>query len=123
MMTVRGVRGATTVTEDTREAILDATTELITEIVSANAIDKDDLASVQFTTTIDLVSEFPAVAARMLGWVHVPLLNSHEMAVPHGLPRCIRVLMMWNTDTAPQDVKHIYLQDAVNLRTKQSDLT
>ena len=122
-MTVRGVRGATTVTEDTREAILDATTELITEIVSANAIDKDDLASVQFTTTIDLVSEFPAVAARMLGWVHVPLLNSHEMAVPHGLPRCIRVLMMWNTDTAPQDVKHIYLQDAVNLRTKQSDLT
>ncbi len=123
MMTVRGVRGATTVTEDTREAILDATTELITEIVSANAIDKDDLASVQFTTTIDLVSEFPAVAARMLGWVHVPLLNSHEMAVPHGFPHCIRVLMMWNTDQAPLDIKHIYLRDAVNLRTKQSDLT
>lgn len=122
-MTVRGVRGATTVTEDTREAILEATTELITEIVSANGIDKDDLASVQFTTTTDLVSEFPAVAARMLGWVHVPLLNSHEMAVPHGFPRCIRVLMMWNTDRAPQDVKHIYLRDAVNLRTKQSDLT
>ena len=122
-MTVRGVRGATTVTEDTREAILDATTELITEIVSANAIDKDDLASVQFTTTIDLVSEFPAVAARMLGWVHVPLLNSHEMAVPHGFPHCIRVLMMWNTDRAPQDIQHIYLRDAVNLRTKQSDLT
>ena len=96
---------------------------MITEIVSANAIDKDDLASVQFTTTIDLVSEFPAVAARMLGWVHVPLLNSHEMAVPHGFPRCIRVRMMWNTDQAPQDIKHIYLRDAVNLRTKQSDLT
>ncbi|MDP6822840.1 MAG: chorismate mutase [Dehalococcoidia bacterium] len=122
-MTVRGVRGATTVTEDTREAILDATTELINEVVAANEIDKDDLASVQFTTTMDLVSEFPAVAARMLGWVHVPLMNSHEMDVPHGFPRCIRVLMMWNTDRAPQDIKHIYLRDAVNLRAKQSKLT
>lgn len=122
-MAVRGVRGATTVTEDTREAILDATTELINEIVAANDIDKDDLASVQFSTTTDLVSEFPAVAARMLGWVHVPLMNSHEMAVPHGFPRCIRVLMTWNTEVAPQDVKHIYLRDAVNLRAKQSKLT
>ncbi len=122
-MTVRGVRGATTVTADTREAILDATTELINEVVAANEIDKDDLASVQFTTTVDLVSEFPAVAARMLGWVHVPLMNSHEMDVPHGFPRCIRVLMMWNTDRAPQDIKHIYLRDAVNLRAKQSKLT
>ncbi|HJM53736.1 MAG TPA: chorismate mutase [Dehalococcoidia bacterium] len=122
-MTVRGVRGATTVTEDTREAILDATTELITEVMAANGIDEDDLASVQFTTTDDLVSEFPAVAARMLGWVHVPLMNSHEMNVPHGFPRCIRVLMMWNTETAPQDIKHIYLRDAVNLRAKQSKLT
>ena len=122
-MTVRGVRGATTVSEDTREAILEATTELITEIVAANGIDKDDLASVQFTTTTDLVAEFPAVAARMLDWVHVPLLNGHEMDVPHGFPRCIRVLMMWNTDRAPQDIKHIYLRDAVNLRTNQSHLT
>ncbi|MBU81250.1 MAG: chorismate mutase [Chloroflexi bacterium] len=122
-MTVRGVRGATTVTEDTREAILDATTELITEVMAANGIEEDDLASVQFTTTDDLVSEFPAVAARMLGWVHVPLMNSHEMNVPHGFPRCIRVLMMWNTETAPQDIKHIYLRDAVNLRAKQSKLT
>jgi len=122
-MTVRGVRGATTVTEDTREAILDATTELITEVMAANGIYEDDLASVQFTSTDDLVSEFPAVAARMLGWVHVPLMNSHEMNVPHGFPRCIRVLMMWNTETAPQDIKHIYLRDAVNLRAKQSKLT
>lgn len=122
-MTVRGVRGATTVTEDTREAILDATTELLNEIVAANDIDRDDLASVHFTTTRDLVAEFPAVAARMLGWVHVPLLNSHEMNVPHGQSRCIRVMMMWNTDRAPQDVKHIYLRDAVNLRSKQSKLT
>ena len=122
-MTVRGVRGATTVEEDTREAILDATTELITEVVSANGIDEDDLASVHFTTTRDLVAEFPAVAARMMGWVHVPLLNSHEMDVRHGQPRCIRVLMMWNTDRAPQDIKHVYLRDAVNLRTDQSNLT
>ena len=122
-MTVRGVRGATTVTEETREAILDATTELIMEIVTANDITKDDLASVQFTTTTDLVAEFPAVAARMLGWVHVPLMNSHEMDVPHGFPRCIRVLMTWNTSLAAKDVKHIYLRGAVNLRTKQSKLT
>lgn len=122
-MIVRGVRGATTVTEDTREAILDATTELMNEIVAANEIDKDDLASVQFTTTRDLVAEFPAVAARMLGWVHVPLINSHEMDVAHGQPRCIRVLMLWNTDRRPQDIKHIYLRDAVNLRSNQSELT
>ena len=122
-MTVRGVRGATTVDEDTREAILDATTELITEVVSANGIDKDDLASVHFTTTPDLVAEFPAVAARMMGWVHVPLLNSHEMDVPHGQPRCIRVMMLWNTDRSPQDIKHVYLRDAVNLRSDQSELT
>ncbi|MCH7642851.1 MAG: chorismate mutase [Chloroflexi bacterium] len=122
-MIVRGVRGATTVTEDTREAILDATTELLNEIVTANDIDKDDLASVQLTTTRDLVAEFPAVAARMLGWVHVPLINSHEMDVPHGQPRCIRVLLLWNTDRRPQEIKHIYLRDAVNLRSKQSKLT
>ncbi len=122
-MTVRGVRGATTVTEDTREAILDATMELLNEIVTANEIDKDDLASVHLTTTRDLVAEFPAVAARMMGWVHVPLLQSHEMDVPHGQPRCIRVMMLWNTDRAPQDIKHIYLRDAVNLRSKQSKLT
>ena len=122
-MIVRGVRGATTVTEDTREAILDATTELLNEIVTANEIDKDDLASVQLTTTRDLVAEFPAVAARMLGWVHVPLVNSHEMDVPHGQPRCIRVLLLWNTDRRPQEIKHIYLRDAVNLRSKQSKLT
>ncbi|MCH7594148.1 MAG: chorismate mutase [Chloroflexi bacterium] len=122
-MIVRGVRGATTVTEDTREAILDATTELLNEIVTANEIDKDDLASVQLTTTRDLVAEFPAVAARMLGWVHVPLINSHEMDVPHGQPRCIRVLLLWNTDRRPQEIKHIYLRDAVNLRSKQSKLT
>ncbi len=122
-MRVRGVRGATTVMEDTREAILDATTELLNEIVAANEIDKDDLASVQLTTTRDLVAEFPAVAARMLGWVHVPLINSHEMDVPHGQPRCIRVLMLWNTNRRPQEIKHIYLRDAVNLRSKQSKLT
>lgn len=110
-------------TEDTREAILDATTELLNEIVTANEIDKDDLASVHLTTTRDLVAEFPAVAARMMGWVHVPLLQSHEMDVPHGQPRCIRVMMLWNTHRAPQDIKHIYLRDAVNLRSKQSKLT
>ena len=91
--------------------------------VAANEIDKDDLASVQLTTTRDLVAEFPAVAARMLGWVHVPLINSHEMDVPHGQPRCIRVLLLWNTDRRPQEIKHIYLRDAVNLRSKQSKLT
>lgn len=117
-MKVRGVRGATTANGDDRESIIDATAELLREMLSKNEIDADDLAAVQFTTSPDLVAEFPAVAAReALGWKYVPLLNAVEIDRPGAQSQCIRVLMFWNTDRAQQDIKHVYLKDAVNLRT------
>jgi chorismate mutase len=114
---VRGIRGATTASADSREAIIGATEELLQEMVRANGIDSEDLAAVHFTTTRDLVAEFPAVAAReRLGWSAVPLLNGHEMEVGHGQPRCIRVLMLWNTEKQQREIRHVYLRDAVTLR-------
>ena len=116
-MKVRGVRGATTVSANTRDEILEATEDLLAEMISANEIDLDDLASVQFTTTPDLTAEFPAVAAReRLGWDSVPLMNSHEMTRPGALTRCIRILMLWNTEKSQRDIRHIYLKEAVALR-------
>ena len=117
MMRVRGVRGATTAGANERGAIIDATEELLRKMVDENGIDPEDLAAVQFTTSPDLVAEFPAVAAReRLGWVYVPLLNSHEMSVSHAQARCIRALMLWNTEKSQREVRHVYLRDAVNLR-------
>lgn len=117
MMKVRGVRGATTASANERAAIIDATEELLRAMTDANAIDPEDLAAVHLTTSPDLVAEFPAVAAReRLGWVYVPLINSHEMAVPHGQARCIRALMLWNTEKSQREIRHVYLRDAVNLR-------
>lgn len=116
MIVCRGVRGATTVEEDSRAAILSATCELLTQIVEANGICPDDVASVIFSTTPDLTSEFPALAARQLGWNDVALLCVHEMAVPHGLKQCIRILLHWNTEKLASEIQHIYLKDAVKLR-------
>ena len=116
MSFVRGIRGATTVTEDTSEAILDATEELVREIVSANRILPEDVASALFTVTPDLHAEFPAAAARRMGWTMVPLLNFTEIGVPGRLERCIRVLVHVNTDRAQNEIVHIYLRDAVSLR-------
>jgi chorismate mutase len=113
---VRGIRGATTVLEDTSEAILDATEELVREIVSANHISPEDVASALFTVTPDLHAEFPAAAARRMGWTMVPLLNFTEIGVPGRLERCIRVLVHVNTDRAQNEIVHIYLRDAVSLR-------
>jgi chorismate mutase len=115
-MMVRGIRGATTVTENTREAILEATSELLDAMVRANDVQRDDVASAFFTTTPDLNAEFPAVAARDAGWTDVPLLCGHEMSVPGGLPRCLRLLMHVNTDRRIEEIRHIYLRDAVALR-------
>jgi chorismate mutase len=115
-MAVRGVRGATTVATDSREHVLAATRELLETIISANQLSVDDIASVIFTVTPDLTSEYPAQAARDLGWTHVPLLGASEMSVPGGLPRCIRVLMHVNTRQRPEQLKHIYLQEARSLR-------
>ena len=115
-MMVRGIRGATSVTENTREAILDATAELLDAIVKANDIQREHIASAFFTTTPDLNAEYPAVAARDAGWVDVPLLCGHEMSVPGGLPRCLRLLMHVNTDRSLSEIHHIYLREAVRLR-------
>jgi chorismate mutase len=116
-MPVRGVRGATNVAQDTREEILTATEELLKEMLRANGITRfDDIASVFFTTTPDLVATFPAEAARTIGMQHVPLICASEIAVPGRLARCIRVLMQVNTDTPQREVVHVYLRDAKNLR-------
>jgi chorismate mutase len=113
---VRGVRGATTVEANTRDAILAATNELLGLMIEMNHIQPDDVASAIFTTTIDLNAEYPALAARALGWHDVALMCMHEMNVPYGLKHCIRILLHWNTEVAAQEVKHVYLRGAVNLR-------
>jgi chorismate mutase len=116
MIVCRGIRGATTVEEDTPEAVLSATRELLNQMVEANGIHPNDVASVIFTTTSDLISEYPARAARQLGWQEVALLCTHEMAVPHGLKRCMRILLHWNTDKPASEIQHVYIKGAVNLR-------
>ena len=114
----RGIRGATTVTENTKDAILSGTTELLERLVDENDIQREQLAAAIFTTTRDLNAEFPAVAARQLGWTDVALLCSHEMDVPNALPSCIRVLLLVNTDKSPQELVNLYLRGAKNLRSR-----
>jgi chorismate mutase len=116
MILCRGVRGATTVEHNTREAILRGTRELLTQMIEANGIHPDDVASAIFTTTPDLTAEYPALAARQLGWHDVALLCTHEMAVSHGLKHCIRILLHWNTAKLASEVQHVYLKGAINLR-------
>ncbi|HKW45529.1 MAG TPA: chorismate mutase [Candidatus Eremiobacteraceae bacterium] len=115
-MITRGIRGAVTAAANDRDAILDATSALLAELVRANSLEPEAVAAVFFTTSADLNAAYPAEAARAKGWTHVPLLCSHEMVVPGGLPACIRVLMLVNTDVAQTDIKHIYLGGAASLR-------
>ncbi|WP_430452617.1 chorismate mutase [Rhodopirellula europaea] len=116
MTMCRGVRGATTVEQDDREEILKATTQLLALMIRRNEIDSADLASATFTVTKDLHSEFPALAARQLGWLEVPLLCGYEVSVEGSLPRCIRVLLHWNTTKSQSEIQHVYIRDAVKLR-------
>jgi chorismate mutase len=113
---VRGVRGAITVERDDPSLLLDATERLLREIVDENQIDPDDVASALFTLTPDLVSQFPAAAARRMGWIRVPLLNFTEIAVTGGLPRVIRVLLHVNTEKRQDEIVHVYLDGARVLR-------
>ena len=115
-MICRGVRGATTVDVDERETILRATRELFALLIRLNEIQSEDVASVIFTTTPDLVSVFPATAARQLGWLDIPLLCSHEISVPGSLQKCIRILIHWNTDKDQKEIQHAYLREARILR-------
>ncbi|MCY3992388.1 MAG: chorismate mutase [Caldilineaceae bacterium] len=112
----RGVRGATTIEEDTPESILRATRELLALMIRLNNIQSEDVASAIFTTTIDVVSQFPALAARQLGWMDVPMLCGHEMRVADTVPLCIRILINWNTDTPQKEIQHVYLKEAEALR-------
>ncbi len=115
-MLVRGIRGATTIEKDQEDEILAATIELLQVIKQENKIDIEDIASILFTTTSDIKSAFPALAARKIGWDKVPLLCFQEIEVPGALSRCIRVLMHVNTDKKQDEIKHIYLKDARQLR-------
>ena len=121
-MKCRGVRGATTIASNTREEILKATRELLALLIRQNGIESRDVASAIFSTTPDIDAEFPALAARQLGWLDVPLLCGHEMAVPGALPMCIRVLIHWNTDKPQNEIEHIYVRDAKRLRPDLSKL-
>jgi len=116
MMVVRGVRGAITVDENSKEEIVHRTEELLRAIVTVNKIQTNDIASAIFTVTDDLNAEFPAVAARKLGWIHIPLLCSREIPVPGSLGMCVRVLLHINTDKNPEEIVHVYLRDARKLR-------
>ena len=118
MVKVRGIRGATTADSNTEEAILEATQELLEKLIEANGIEADDVAAAFFTTTPDLNAEFPAVAARRLGWNYVALMCGHEMAVPDAQTHCIRTLILLNTDKAPHELSNIYLRGAANLRAR-----
>lgn len=114
----RGVRGATFIDEDTPEAILAGTRELLAAIAEANGIATEDVASAFFTSTADLRSAFPARAARELGWTDVPLLGACEVDKPGGPPRCVRVLLHWNTSRRQDQIVHVYLRGSDAMRAQ-----
>lgn len=116
MTRVAGIRGATTVEADSLEEILDATQDLLVRLRELNDFDPDDIASILFSTTQDLRSTFPARAARRLGWTQVPMLCTHEVDAPSSVPRCIRVLIHWNTDRKASELRHAYLRGSRVLR-------
>ncbi len=122
-MLCRGVRGATTVDTNTRDEILMQTRRLLALMIRKNGIEATDVASAIFSLTPDLDAEFPALAARQIGWLDVPLLCMHELGVPGALQRCVRILIHWNTDKAQTDIHHIYIRDAVKLRPGLTTLT
>jgi chorismate mutase len=117
---VRGIRGATTVEHDTAAEIEAATVELLLQLIDLNGIQPADIAGAWFTTTRDLASEFPAIAARKLGWTEVPLLCGHEMSVvdtnPRSIPKCIRVMILLNTDRPQSGMIFVYLRRAAEIK-------
>ena len=116
-MPIRGIRGATTVSADDPELILEATRELLEAILQQNeAMEPEDVASALFTVTDDLASTFPAQGARQMGWGLVPMLCAREIPVPNSLQRVIRVLVHWNTELKQNEITHVYLREAVKLR-------
>jgi chorismate mutase len=116
-MSVRAIRGATQVDNDDRDEILQATAELVAEVMDRNDLVADDLISLVFTATPDLTAEFPAYAARKMGLTDVPLLGAVEMNVPGGMPRVLRLLAHVETDRSRVEIRHAFLRGAAALRT------
>jgi chorismate mutase len=125
-MPVRGIRGATTAAVNTPDAIVEATEELLRELMRANDLDVSEVCFAFFTTTHDLTAEFPAFAARRLGWVDVPLLCSHDMDVqlpnPRGVPMCIRILLLYNTENPQSAMRAVYLRGAQAIKADLDSL-
>lgn len=119
-MSVRAVRGATQLTSDTREEMLERVAEMVTEVMTSNGLDVDDFISVIFTATSDLVAEFPAYAARRLGFGDIPLICARELEIAGSMPRVVRMMAHVETDLPRSDITHVYLHGAAALR---SDLT
>src|SRR5579863_664261 len=115
-MYCRGIRGATTVEQNNREEILAATTELLHLLIRKNEVHAQDVASAIFTVTADLNAEFPALAARHLGWTEVALICTQEIPVPNSLGKCIRILLHVNTTRSAAEMQHVYIRGAVTLR-------
>lgn len=113
---VRAIRGAVQVDADEREQVLEATAELVAEVMRRNALQTDDVISVLFTATPDLTSEFPALAARKIGFTDVPLICAAEISVPHALPRVVRLMAHVETDRPRSELQHVYLRGAQALR-------
>ena len=112
----RGIRGATVAASNTREDILAATRELLQRMIESNQVDREAVACVLFTSTPDLDAEFPALAARQLGWTEEALVCSQEVNVPGSLSRCVRILVLFNTDKKLDEIKHVYIRGAEVLR-------
>ena len=120
-MWCRGIRGAITVPDNDRENIMAATKRLLQEMLGANEFELDDVAAILFTTTPDLDAEFPAAATRELGWSqHIAMLCGHEINVPGSLPRCLRILMLVNTEKEAGEIAHVYLEEARKLKEQNS---
>ena len=114
---MRGIRGATTIETDVKENVLSGTLELLEKIFASNPdLKTEDIASAIFTVTEDIISAFPALAARQIGWDQVPMMCAREIPVLDSLPLCIRVLIHWNTSKAQDAVRHVYLRGAEKLR-------
>ncbi|GGL10521.1 chorismate mutase [Sphaerisporangium melleum] len=113
---VRAIRGAIQIDSNDRDAILSGVTELVSEVMERNRLTTDDVISVIFTATPDLTAEFPALAARKLGFHDVPLICASEIDVPGALPRVVRLMAHVATDRPRQDIQHVYLRGAVALR-------
>jgi chorismate mutase len=118
---VRAVRGATTVDVDSVEAITERVVALLQRILEQNGLDEEDIISILFTATEDIVSTFPATAARSMGLGAVPLICARELAIVGSVPRCIRVMLHVTTERSREDIHHVYLEGAHGLRDDLPD--